>query len=217
MPDVNEAREGSVESAASGTPATIAPTGARLVYLMNVSLDGFVATPDGRTDWGTVDEELFGWFTDQLRAASALLYGRRLYETMEPHWPGAAADPDATPSRRTFGEIWTAKPKVVFSSTLTDVAHNARLVRADPIAELARVRSEFDGELHLGGPTLAATFVRHGVVDVYRLVVHPVVLGAGKRFWPALDGPISLQLVETHSFASGAIVLEYARPGGSGR
>jgi dihydrofolate reductase len=184
---------------------------ARLVYLMNVSLDGFVETPEHSLDWAAADEELYGWFNDQVREASAFLYGRRLYETMAAYWPGAASDPDATPGMREFGEIWNPKPKVVFSSTLTGVAHNSRLVAGDPIEELARLRSEFDGELQVGGPTLAAAFVRRDLVDAYRLVVHPVVLGAGTPFWPALDRPIRLRLAGTHRFTSGATLLDYVR------
>lgn len=183
---------------------------ARLVYMMNVSLDGFIETPEHSTDWATVDEELFGWFTEQIRAAAAFLYGRRLYETME-YWAGAASDPDATPAMREFGAIWTARPKIVFSSSLTHVAHNSRLVAGDPVEEWARLRSEFDGELHVEGPTLASAFVRRDLVDAYRLVVHPVVIGAGTPFWPALDRPIPLRLTETHRFTSGATLLEYAR------
>lgn len=184
---------------------------ARLVYLMNVSLDGFIETPEHSTDWASVDEELFGWFTDQIRAASGFLYGRRLYETMA-YWAGAASDPDATPAMREFGEIWTAKPKVVFSSTLTDVAHNSRLVTGDPIEELARLHAEFDGELQVEGPTLASAFVRRDLVEAYRLVVHHVVLGAGTPFWPALDRPIPLRLAASRRWRSGATVLDYVRP-----
>jgi dihydrofolate reductase len=184
---------------------------ARLVYLMNVSLDGFVETPEHSVDWGVADEESYGWFIDQIRAASAFIYGRRLYETMAAYWPGAESDPHATPWMREFGEIWNPKPKVVFSSTLTAVAHNSRLVAGDPIEELARLRSEFDGELQVGGPTLAATFVRHDLVDAYRMVVHPVVLGAGTPFWPALERPMRLRLADTRRFSSGATVLDYVR------
>jgi dihydrofolate reductase len=182
---------------------------ARLVYVMNVSLDGFVETPEHGIDWAVPDEGLFGWFTDQIRGASAFLYGRRLYETMAAYWPTYASDPDATPAMHTFGAIWNPKPKVVFSSTLTEVAHNSRLVAGDPIEELARLRTEFDGELHVGGPTLASAFVRHDLVDAFRLIVHPVVLGAGTPFWPALNRPIRLRLVGTRRFASGATLLDY--------
>ena len=184
-----------------------------LVYMMNVSLDGYVETPDHGLDWAVTDEELLGWFGEHERKASAFLYGRRLYETMAAYWPTYASDPAATPAMLTFGEIWNAKPKVVFSSTLTEVAHNSRLVRGDPVEELARLRTEFDGDLHVGGPTLAAAFVRRDLVDGYRMIVHPVVLGAGTPFWPALDRPIRLRLTGTHRFTSGAILLDYLRAG----
>ena len=182
-----------------------------LVYLMNVSLDGFVETPDGGVDWGVPDPELFGWFTEQVRTASALLYGRRLYETMAGAWPDAGRTADATPAMREFADAWTTPSKIVFSSTLSDVAR-ARLVRGDPIQELVRLRQEFDGELHVGGPTLAATFLRAGLIDVVRQVVHPVVLGGGKRFWPALDRPMPVRLTATRRFPSGVTMLEYVRP-----
>ena len=76
---------------------------------------------------------------------------------------------------------------------------------------LARIREEFDGDLEVGGPTLAAEFIRRGLVDEYRLVVHPVVLGAGTPFFPPLDEPLRLRLVDTRRFASGALYLGYAR------
>ena len=184
----------------------------KLVYAMNVSLDGYVEAPGHNLDWATVDEELHTWFNEHERQASAFLYGRRLYETMAAYWPNYASDPAATPAMRGFGEIWNPKPKVVFSSTLTEVAHNSRLVRDDPIEEYARLQTEFDGELHIAGPTLASGFVRRDLVDQYKMVVHPVVLGAGTPFWPSLDRPIRLQLVGTHHFTSGALLLDYVRP-----
>ena len=181
----------------------------RVVYMMNVSLDGFVATPDGDLDWGTVDEELHGWFNDRTREAGALVYGRRLYEVMVAYWPTADADPAATPVMREFGRIWNATPKVVFSTSLDDVPAGWRLIRGDVPGEVARLRDETDGDLHVGGPTLAAELVRRGMVDEYRLVVHPVVLGRGLPFFPVLDAPIRLRLIGTRRFATGAALLAY--------
>jgi len=95
-------------------------------------------------------------------------------------------------------------PKIVFSSSLEHVDHNARLVRGDVATVLADLRREFDGDLDVGGPDLAGQFVRRGLVDEYRIVVHPVVLGAGTPFWPELDAPLRLRLVDRRGFASGA-------------
>jgi dihydrofolate reductase len=101
-------------------------------------------------------------------------------------------------------------PKIVFSSSLERVEGNSRLVRGDVGDELARVRQEFDGDLAIGGPTLAAEFIRRGLVDEYRLVVHPVILGAGTPFFPELDTPIRLRQTETRTFGSGVVYVGYA-------
>ena len=182
----------------------------RLIYLMNVSLDGFVETVDHGLDWTVIDEELHTWFNDRERATDASLYGRRLYEVMNAYWPTAESDPAATKAMLDFARIWNAKPKIVFSTTLDRVEGNSRLVTGDVGEVLAQLRTEFDGDLEVGGPTLAAAFIERGLVDVYQLVVHPVVLGAGTPFFPRLERPIGLRLVESRSFRSGAIYLGYA-------
>jgi dihydrofolate reductase len=188
----------------------------RLIYSMNVSLDGFVATPDGGLEWATVDEELHAWFNDHTRAMQASLYGRRMYELMAAYWPTAEADPSATDVTRDFARIWNLLPKVVFSKSLDRVDHNARLVRGDVRAVLADVRREFDGDLDVSGPDIAGQFVRSGLVDEYQLVVHPVVLGAGIPFWPVLAEPLRLRPVESREFSSGAVLRSFV-PSPAGR
>lgn len=184
---------------------------AKVVYAMNVSLDGFVETPDRNLDWSSVDEELHTWFNDWERQADALIYGRRLYEVMADYWPTAESDPEATPAMLDFARIWNSKLKVVFSSTLTEVGPNCRLVNGDVGEELTRLRREFDGILHIGGPTLAAEFIRRGLVDEYGLIIHPVFIGAGRPFFPAGAEPVRLRQTETRRFDSGAIYVGYER------
>jgi dihydrofolate reductase len=181
----------------------------KLVYSMNVSLDGYIETPDHGLDWTNVDEELHTWFGDRAREADAFLYGRRLYEVMAAYWPTAESDPSATDYMLDFARIWNAKPKVVFSSTLATVDWNSRLVRGDIGDELARLRTEFDGDLDVGGPTLASAFIRRGLVDEYRLLVHPIILGDGTPFFPTLETPIRLRQTETRTFDSGVVYLGY--------
>jgi dihydrofolate reductase len=181
----------------------------KLIYLMNVSLDGYVDTVDHGLEWTRVDEELLAWFNDEVRATDAFLYGRRLYEVMAAYWPTAESDPEATPAMHDFARIWNPKPKVVFSTTLGSVDWNSRLAQGDVGEELARLKAEFPGDLSVGGPTLAAQFIQRGLVDEYRLVVHPVVLGAGTPYLPPLPSPIDLELIETRTFASGAVYLGY--------
>jgi dihydrofolate reductase len=183
----------------------------KLVYLMNVSLDGYVETLDNSLDWTIVDEEIHTWFNDRSRETDAFLYGRRLYEVMNAYWPTAESDPAATDYTIEFARIWNARPKIVFSTSLAGVEGNSRLVSGDVGDLLERLRAEFPGELSVGGPTLAAQFLRRGLIDEYRLVVHPVILGAGLPFFPELDAPVGLRLIETRQFASGAMYLGYVR------
>lgn len=183
----------------------------KLIYLLNVSLDGYVETPDHGLEWGLVDDELHSWFNDRMRELDASLYGRRLYELMAAHWPTADQDPAATEPELEFARIWNALPKIVFSSTLAHVEHNSRLVRGDVGEVLARVREEFDGDIDVGGATLAAEFIRRDLVDEYGLVVHPVILGAGTPYFPEMPKSLRLRLSETRRFESGAIYLRYLR------
>ena len=182
----------------------------KLIYLMNVSPDGYVETPEHSLDWTAVDEELHTWFNDRERETEVSIYGRRLYEVMAAYWPTAESDPAATDYMLDFARIWNAKPKIVFSSTLTRVQWNSRLVSGDVGEVLERLRTEFEGDIEVGGPTLAAQFIRRGLVDEYRLVVHPAVLGAGTPFFPKLESPIRLRQTETCTFRSGVTYLGYA-------
>ena len=144
-----------------------------------------------------------------MRTLDASLYGRRLYELMAAHWPTGESDPAATEPMREFARIWNPMPKIVFSTSLQHVEHNSRLVKGDVGAVLADLRKEFDGDLDVGGANLAGQFVRRGLVDEYRLVIHPVVLGAGTPFWPELEAPLRLRLVDTRTFSSGAEFRSY--------
>jgi len=182
-----------------------------LVYTMNVSLDGYVCTPDGSLEWTKVDDELHTWFNDQMREIQASIYGRRLYEVMATYWPTSETDASATEPMREFGRIWRRTPRYVFSTSLDRVEHNSRLVSGDVTDVLAEIRREVPGDIEVAGPTIAGQFVRRGLVDAYRLIVHPAVLGGGTPYWPPLDAPLSLRLVETRRFASGAILLAYER------
>lgn len=181
----------------------------KLIYNLNVSLDGFVESLDHGLDWSVVDDELHTWFNDRSRSLDAELYGRRIYELMAAHWPTAESDPSSTEPEREFARIWNAMPRIVFSTTLDSVGPNCRLVTGDVADRLAEIRSEFPGDLGVAGATLASAFVERGLVDEYRLVVHPVILGAGTRMFPALQDRIGLRLLETRTFSSGVVYLGY--------
>ena len=182
----------------------------KLIYLLNVSLDGYIETPDHSLDWAIVDDELHTWFNDQMRSLDATLYGRRLYEVMAAHWPTGEDDPESTEVTRDFARIWNPMPKIVFSTSLERVDHNSRLVHGDVGDVLKEVRREFAGDLGVAGANLAGQFVRRGLVDEYRLVIHPVALGAGTPYWPKIDERLPLRLTETRTFKSGVMLASYA-------
>lgn len=182
---------------------------ARLIYSMGVTLDGFVNDRSGGLDWVAMDEELHCWYNDRATEMSVFIYGRGMYETMAPYWPMAAIDPDATAVEKDFARIWLAKPKVVFSSTLDSVDWNSRLERGDAVAGIARLKDELNGELEVGGATIAAAAVAAGLVDEYELVVHAAVTGGGTPLFPPLERGLDLRLVETRPFSSGAVLLRY--------
>lgn len=185
----------------------------RVVYSMSVSLDGFVETPDRSLDWVKVDEELHRFFNEEARATGTFLLGRRMYELMADYWPTADANPSTPDYMVDFARIWKEKPKVVFSTTLERVEWNSRLVRGGVVEEIVRLKRRPGDDMSVGGPTLASTLIRHDLIDEYRLYVQPVVLGAGTRFFPPLDHPISLRLLETKTFGSGVVYLRYAHQG----
>jgi dihydrofolate reductase len=187
----------------------------KVIYSLTLSLDGFVETVDGKLDWSAPDPELHTFINEQQREVGAYVYGRRLYELMAGFWPTADQDPDAPPYVVDFARIWRDTPKVVFSTTLRHVDWNSTLVRGGDdeafAAQVAELRARPGGPLAVGGPGLAATFVRLGLVDEYRLYLHPTILGGGKPFFPALDAPIDLRLVQARTFGSGVQYLRYQR------
>jgi dihydrofolate reductase len=182
----------------------------KVIFLMNVSLDGYIESADHSLDWATTNDELHSWFNERLRSTEVSVYGRRLFELMNGHWPTVESDPTATAAMLEFGRIWNAKPKVVVSRSMQEAPPTWRLLSGDPDAILDELRRDFSGDIEIAGPTLAAGFIRRGLVDVYQLVVHPVILGGGKPFFPDLERPAGLRLLETRTFSNGAVYLGYA-------
>lgn len=184
----------------------------KIVYGMNVSLDGFVTDAEGSLDWGLIDEE-FHRFANQREAEIGLhLYGRRLYETMR-YWETADTNPASTPVEIEYARIWQRTPSLVFSRTLDSVGEGARLAREVDADEIARLKAEPGLDLNVGGPDLAATFMRLDLIDEVQVYVHPVILGSGKPMFPELTNPIQLRLIETHTFSSGVVWMRYERVG----
>jgi dihydrofolate reductase len=183
----------------------------KLIYSMTVSLDGYISGPQGEFDWTAPDEELHRFHNDQVRELGGHLLGRRLYEVMS-YWETAEERNPAAPQYALeFARIWKDLPKIVYSNTLRRVEGKTRLSSEDPVAEVPRLKEQPGEPLGVGGAALAATLMRHHLIDEYRLFVYPVVLGGGKRFFTGLEQSIELALLETRTFGTGVVYRRYAR------
>ncbi|MCX4524606.1 MULTISPECIES: dihydrofolate reductase family protein [unclassified Streptomyces] len=187
----------------------------KIILMSSVSLDGFVEGPERQIDWHSVDDELHQHFNDELAAMGGFIHGRVTYDLMAEYWPTADADPSAGGPEAEFAGIWRDMPKYVYSRTLrqADVGWNSTVVGDVVPSEVAALKAAPGGDLTLGGADLAASFLRHDLVDAYRIYVHPVRLGRGKPLFPAVDyAPTTLRLEGTHAFGNGVVQLRYARP-----
>jgi dihydrofolate reductase len=182
----------------------------KVIYLMNLSLDGFVEGPDGKFEWIHPDEEVHRFHNQQARDMGAFLYGRRMYETMA-GWQTMDEDLSLPDYVLEFARIWKEKPKVVFSTTLEAVGENCRLVRGNLAAELATLKHLPGGDLGVSGPGLASALARLGLIDEYRMVVSPILVGGGKSYFPSLNDVVHLSLMEIRTFSCGSVYLRYQR------
>jgi dihydrofolate reductase len=183
----------------------------KIVLMMSVSLDGLIEGPNREIDWHRVDDELHTHFNEQLKAMGAFLDGRVTHELMAGFWPTADADPSSTGPMVEFARIWRDMPKIVYSKTLEQADWNATIVRDVIPEEVERLKAQPGGDLALGGADLAATFMRHDLIDEYRLYVHPIILGRGKPLFPPSDTRTDLRLAETRTFGIGVVMLRYER------
>jgi dihydrofolate reductase len=179
----------------------------KLIYSFGVSLDGYIETTDRRLDWSAPDEELHRYHNEQARAADTYLYGRRMYELMSEFWPTADEDPAAPDYVAEYARIWRAADKIVYSRTLEKV--DGELVREVVADQVEELKARPGKDLAVSGAALAASFMRLGLIDEYRLLIHPVVLGGGTPFFPDLDTRANLRLAETRTFESGVVLLHY--------
>ncbi len=189
----------------------------RIILWMSVSVDGFIEGPNRELDWHLVDDELHTHFNDQLRTMGAFLNGRITYDLMARFWPTADRNPSSTAPMAEFARIWRAMPKIVFSRTLEHAGWNTTILRDVIPADIRQLQEQPGGDLALGGADLAASFIRHDLIDEYRLFIHPVVIGRGKPLFQPSDARRPFRLVETRTFGNGVVLLRYERPGAQGR
>ncbi|WP_132430585.1 dihydrofolate reductase family protein [Pseudonocardia endophytica] len=180
----------------------------RLEYSVIVSLDGYHSDADGGFAWAEPDEQVHAFVNERERGATTYLYGRRMYEMMsvwetDPEFTGSA------PLLSEFATIWKAADKIVYSTTLeTVVTERTRIEREfDPDA-VRKVVASSDGDVAVGGPTLAVHALRAGLVDVLNVYLCPVVVGGGTPYLPP-DVKLDLSLREERRFDGGVVYLRY--------
>ncbi len=180
-----------------------------VTYAMSMSLDGYIVGPDGRFDWTTPDADVFRFWIDEIREVGVHLMGRRLYETML-YWETADEDPSLGDAELEWTALWKPLPKIVFSTSLSAVQGNARLASAGLVEEIGRLRAEpGDGDIAIGGATLAHEAAASGLIDEYRVMVYPVLVGGGIPFFARREDRVDLELVETRTFSAKVVYLRY--------
>lgn len=184
----------------------------KLIYGMIQSLDGYTEDEHGRFGWGAPNEAVHAYVNELASSVGTYLYGRRMYETMV-YWETAGADPDEPPVVLEWARQWQAAEKVVYSRTLAEPrSARTRIEREfDPDA-VRRLKAESGRDVTVNGPGLAGQALRAGLVDEIQMIVFPVVVGGGKRFFP--EGVrLEMELIEERRFGNGVVVLRYARRG----
>ena len=181
---------------------------AKLIYVANASLDGYIEDAHGSFEWTAPNDEVFTFITDLVRPVGTYLYGRRLYETMAV-WeadPTLAAQSELMAD---FANVWQTVDKIVYSTTLHAVSTaNTRLERRFDPDSVRAMKTSAARDLTIGGSTLAAHAFKAELVDESHLFSHPVLVGQGKPAFPS-DARAELELLEERRFGNGVVYLRY--------
>jgi dihydrofolate reductase len=184
---------------------------AKLIYVSNVSLDGYIEDEHGSFDWTAPENDFFAFITDLVRPVGTYLYGRRLYDTMAV-WEADPALAAQSELRADFAKVWQAADKVVYSTTLDAVSTaKTRLEHDFDPASVRDMKASATSDLTVGGAHLAAHALKAGLVDECHLFIRPILLGGGK---PALPSDIraELELLDDRRLSKGVVYLRYRIP-----
>lgn len=177
----------------------------KLVMAINLSLDGYA---DHTVAVG--DDELHAFFTNLLNDTGIELFGRITYEMMASYWPHAHEEPGVSELTLKFAERFNSMDKVVFSKTLEKAEWtNTTLVKSDAIEYVTKLKQTEGKNIAIGGITLAGSLMQAGLIDEYWIVVHPVIVGKGRRFFANVNEQTNLKLIESKKLKSGAVALHY--------
>jgi dihydrofolate reductase len=181
---------------------------AKLIYVTNVSLDGFIEDEHGNFDWTNPDDEQFAFITDLIRPVGTYLYGRRLYEAMA-LWETDHALAAVSELRAAFAQVWQAADKIVYSTTLEAVTTSkSRLVRQFDADVIRKMKETTDGDLMVGGANFAAQTFDAGLIDECHLFIGPAIVGRGKPFLPS-ELNAKLELLDERRFDNGVVYVRH--------
>lgn len=185
----------------------------RIIMFNLVSVDGFFAGPDGNIDWHVVDEEFNQAAVEMITPFDTIVFGRVTYQLFEGYWPNAAKDPATSKEDRIIANKINEMRKIVFSKTLTNVGWmNSRLLHEIAPDEIAIWKQEAGKDMVIyGSGTIVRQLTNLGLIDEYRLLVNPVVLGQGKLLFDDAQRT-TLKLLDAKTFRSGNVLLTY-QPG----
>ena len=187
----------------------------RNVYLfMSLSLDGYFEGPNHDLSWINVDDEFNKFAIEQLKEADLELFGRRTYQLMEAWWPKVTQDPKASEEDLEIASLINNENKIVFSRTLDKVEEkdnwrNVRLVHEFDPEEVKRLKQLPGKGIGVGGSELAVSLIKNGLIDEFRFMISPVVIGQGTPIFKGLNQKLDLELVNARTFESGNVLLSY--------
>ncbi len=179
----------------------------KLIFFNLITLDGYFEGPNRNIDWHNVDEEFNQFAEEHTAEFGALLFGRVTYELMASYWPTEDAKRDNTVIARLMNDL----PKLVFSNTLQKADwENTRLVKTNFVEEVTKLKQQPGKDVAIfGSSDLAVSFLEHGLIDEFRIMVNPIVLGGGKTLFQGIAKQLTLKLVKTKVFKTGNVLLYY--------
>ncbi len=182
---------------------------AKLIYSSLMSLDGYIEDSTGSFEWAAPDEQVHEFVNELSASIGTFLLGRKMYEVLS-FWETAPTNDADEPEMSEFARIWQSADKVVYSNTLVEPStERTRIATKFDEDEVRQLKASSDRDVAVGGPELAASAIRAGLVDEYQFIANPVIIGSGKRALPS-DIRIDLALTESKQFDNGAVFTRYS-------
>jgi dihydrofolate reductase len=183
----------------------------KIISFMHISLDGFVAGPNGEMNWIKVDEEIFDHVGKRISETDTALYGRVTYEMMENYWPNAGNEPGASRHDIEHSTWYNKAYKIVLSKTMKGASlRNTKIISDNLSNEINEIKQQGDKEILLfGSPTATHSLIQQNLIDGYWLFVNPVILGQGIPLFTGIKDKTELKLLDTRQFTCGVTGLNY--------